>query len=70
MLKGVYCFITLSVDCAKAGVTALLKPEPSSDLFVDLRGGSHNSRGFYFLSSIHTLCPPIVLFLQQTAPES
>lgn len=39
MLKGVYCFITPSVDCAKAGVTVLLKPEPSSDLFVDLLGG-------------------------------
>lgn len=40
MLKGVYCFITASVDCAKAGVTALLKPEPGSDLFVDLLGGA------------------------------
>lgn len=70
MLKGVYCFITLSVDCAKAGVTVLLKPEPSSDLFVDLLGGSHNNRGFYFLFSFHTFYPPIVLFLQQSAPES
>lgn len=54
MLKGVYCFITASVDCAKAGVTALLKPEPGSDLFVDLLGGALITAMASIFSSLFT----------------
>lgn len=36
-------------DAGEAAVTVLLKPEPGSDLFVDLWGVSHNNDRFYFL---------------------
>lgn len=47
MPKGVYCFITHKRCCGKGGVTVPLKPEPSSDLFVDLWGETQNNEQFY-----------------------